>query len=376
MEAQQIPVETFHPQIHRAAYHPANIQLVDPQGTSLQGRADIPPVTLYNRDHPTEAYAIIPNKPPMSLKHHGDNWGFVYFAVVYQHVSTTGTNAVTFRVPHPSQATYVAVKQLNKQVVQQQLQKGHRENPYAEIQRMQELGDDKHVLSCRNALETNEYLFIVTTRGERTLDRVIDWGQGPPDTDDTINVHEIYCHLMEILLYLRRHGICHRDFTPDNILQLPNQQWVVMDMAMSHRMTEGWYEPVGSFGTMAYMAPEIFMNRMNQPSLVDLWSATVILYNLQTSFPLYEMPIPGNLWFTFNILAKGLSSLPMNERCVDVYNGLPEGREKEALLQRMHQHLDFSPELMELFENVLNFRVEERWGLDEVMASDYIQNGE
>ena len=316
---------------------------------------------------------------------------------------------------------YVAIKQLSLQAVHNYLRKGGQEDPYKEIARMQELGDNIHVLKCIEALRDNEYLYIITPRAcaEGTLKDVI-WGPSYSSlTRDRI--HDWMVQILEILSYLERHGICHRDLSPDNFLFLTPDHLVVFDLALSIRMphvqvqqqelpgSAGNHDnvamvqtyrttilPHGNFGTFAYMAPELFKNAVYDGVGTDLWSCVLILYNLLTRQILYHLPIPSDISFRYFVMARGLSSMPVNERTVEILSDLfaqnvttsdqkddddavdrqrrrtAQERDQCALLQRATAHINLDSAAMQILEHVLLLDPSQRWSLAQVVESNFI----
>jgi serine/threonine protein kinase len=154
----------------------------------------------------------------------------------------------------------VAIKQLRRAVFRPLLDDDGPNNPYKEVAFLQELGDDVHVLTPIEALEDDEFLYIITPRGLATLADTIPW-----ETSQTLEpgrVRSIFRQLLEIQAYLLRHGVCHRDLSPDNFLFLTQDNLVVFDFGFSLRIpvdrrTGRRYlmEGQGLFGTPPYMAP-------------------------------------------------------------------------------------------------------------------------
>lgn len=290
--------------------------------------------------------------------------------------------ANTFQAPSERSTRYVAIKRLSKRAIETYLQTGGEENPYKEIARMQELGDDMHVLSCTEALEDDEYLYIVTSMGiHGTLKDSILWSQ--PQTMDPTQVRDCFIQILNILDYLEKHGICHRDLSPDNFLFLTPTRLVAFDFALSLKVPvdengqRTLMSPQGSFGTSAWMAPEVFFNLIYDSVGSDLWSAVIVLYNLVTNQVLYRLPLASDISFRYFILAEGLASNPLNERTIEILQTtVDEGRrdQQNALLKQASAHLNMDPSVMEIFEHVLRVKPHNRWTLAQVMESDYIQS--
>ncbi|GKY92148.1 hypothetical protein MPSEU_000186100 [Mayamaea pseudoterrestris] len=382
-------IEEYHPVIHRAICRPQHAQVLHKQSM------DVPPIYLMRADHPKQAYALIPGKEPISLNHHDPNWGCIQFACIYPLVS----NTTSFRAP--SEPQFVAIKQLNKAAVEKYLRRGGHENPYKEIALMQEHGDNIHVLQCIEALQDESFLYIITPKActEGTLKDFIPWHKRevlPPE-----RIRNIFRKILAILLYLEQHQLAHRDLSPDNFLFLSPDNLVVFDLALSDRIPQATVKrrngssnkyiemqqrtlilPHGNSGTRAWQSPEIFRDRVFDGVAADLWSAMVIFYNLSTNQILYHLPHPCDIVFRYFILAKGLSSNPVNERTVEVLMELHrpgkdddvDARSNEArdLLNRAMAHLNFGRHAMQLLEHSFVINPAERWTLANAIESNYV----
>jgi serine/threonine protein kinase len=388
----------YKPVIHRALRDPPNVNV-------LHKQSDVPPVFLMRAEGPEQAYALIPGKEPISLNHHGPNWGCVYFACVYPIVPRTTNSSTTVRAPD-NKPVYVAIKQLSKSVVQQYLHQGGQENPYKEIALMQELGDNIHVLECMEALEDETYLYIITLKAcqEGTLKDFIPWYK--PETLSQPLIRDIFRKLLAILVYLEKNHVCHRDLSPDNFLFLRPDTLVVFDLALSVRIPQimvnnnhnGAEEshhrgsrrqrtlilPQGSFGTRAWQAPELFRDKIYDGVGTDLWSVLVVLYNLSTNQVLYQLPHYSDIAFRYFLLAKGLSNHPVNERTIEVLMELNQpgtsdnrnNRDAQDLLARAMKHLGFGRYLLQLFEHGLAINPGQRFTLANTIESDYVMQDE
>ena len=326
------------------------------------------------------------HKPSIKLDHHAEGWGEVRFALVLDKVDEG-----VFQVPTSDQARYVAIKKLNKRVVREYLDQGGQEDPYKEIQRMQAVGDNVHVLSCVEALECEDYIYIITPKAceeEGTLCEAIAHG-----SIDEQRAWKLYRQILGILLYLERHGIYHRDVSPDNFLFLTPDNLVIFDLALSIRLpytkTESplessevatiqrtLLEPQGTTGTLAYLDPSVYTGTASVDGVAcDLWAATLLLYNMLTGHILYRIPHPTDVKFRFFILARALSSNPMNPVAMQAMKEIMEQDEHHSIVQLAIVQRKISPRAMCVLENVLNINPSERWTLAQVVESDYVQVG-
>jgi serine/threonine protein kinase len=375
-------------------------------GEIVKSQKKLVSVDVMKAHNPTQAYLRIPSKTKKSLDHHGPGWGCVYFGIVLRRVygSSSTMNATSpssdgdellFQEPSsPEQVEYVAIKRLRKSVVLESLAQGKQENPYKEIQRMQQLGDNLHVLGCIEALQDETYLYIVMPYcQEASLVEHISWRQ-PNVLPSEDAAQHYFWQLLENLIYLRSKGICHRDLSPDNCM-LYNKRLVLTDLAMSFRIpprpTNGngngngnignLTTPLGGFGKPAYLPPEVFFHLPFDAYACDVWSATVILFNLLTGEILYELPHPSNLLFRYFLLARGISNLEMNERMVEILMELEEENnhseeQRIAIWNVAQKVMALNPNALEVLDGVLRVPPSERWSLEDILQSTWVQQGQ
>jgi serine/threonine protein kinase len=303
-----------------------------------------------------------------SLDHHAPKWGCVYFGVILPQVSPG-----VFQAPTAEQAQLVAIKRLKKSVVDHSLAQGRSENPYKEIQRMQTLGDNLHVLGCLEALvdSKNDFLYIIMPFCEQqSLVEWIPWNKGVSENQ----AKQVFSQILENIIYLHDRGICHRDLSPDNCM-IYNGRVVLIDLAMSFQMPvqvqtpgSGSYltTPMGCFGKPAFLPPEVFMNLPFDAKSCDLWSSIIILFNLLTGEILFKMPVPQDLSFRYFIQAGGLSSTPQNERTVEILLDLADDNDEDSsirqdLWNKAQKCLGLSPEVLDLLQGVLQVTPQNRW---------------
>lgn len=324
-------------------------------------------VDVVKQENPRQAYQIIKSQSKKDLDHHAPGWGSVAFGIVLPRLAEG-----VYQKPPPDCVEHVAIKRLNKQVVQESLAQGKRENPYREIYRMQTIGDNIHVLGCIEALEDEKYLYIVMPYCEcESLVEWIPWKQGFPEEQARLVFHQI----LENIIYLRRHGVCHRDLSPDNCM-IYRGRVVFTDLAMSFRFEppNSFMTPLGGFGKPAYLPPEVCYNLPFDACACDLWSSVVILFNLLTGEILCREPHPGDLGFRYCILARGISQTPVNERTVEVLMDLEGQAEQIGLLRIAARVLELSPQVLEVFDGVLRVAMQERWTTDDIANSAFMRN--
>lgn len=296
------------------------------------------------------------------------DWGKIHFCKVYERVGPLTFQDPSSQILRPED--YVAVKTLDKAAVARRLAQGYQQNPYREAARMQEIGDDLHVLKCIEFLEDDKYLYIVTRMAagkDRTLEDAIAWGD-PDELVDLDRVQTIFWKVLKILGYLEEKGVCHRDLSPGNFLFLTDDNLVVFDLEFSIRIPfhgngrRSLIRKRGRCGTFQFLAPEIYRNNEFDGVSVDLWGATIILYSLLTSQRLYQKPSNSDDNFRFYVTYRYLSHNPNGGDVAQMYALMDEGP-----LNRLNRHARmqnrFGLGLLTFFGNLLTAEPSDRSSL-------------
>jgi serine/threonine protein kinase len=360
--------------VHRAVRYPQQQQ--QQQAANLaapESAAAIPSVYLHREVNPTHAYALTGTS--INLKHHHPDWGHVHFGLVLERRHSTGFAPPT----SASEVRHVAIKELRKSVFLDALDRGGPNDPYKEVALLQELGDNVHVLQLLEALEDDEFLYIVTPRGLGTLLDIIPWHTRQPLQAD--RVRAIFRQLLDILLYLERHSICHRDLSPDNFLFLSESNVVVFDFGLSlripvdpHSGRRHLMQGQGRFGTIPYMPPEVFQLHQYDGVCSDLWAVAVNLFNLLTNQVLYNAPVYDDPSFAYFIVAGGLAPGPRNDRAEQVFQMVMADGDKDNLLSRVRSVQSLDETAAELLERLLHIDLSERWSLAQALDSDFLNS--
>jgi serine/threonine protein kinase len=385
------PPETFGPTIHAACPTPHK-RVVHPfaSSSSSQQQAmydDVPGIFLVRRENAHQAYALNdPDQTPRSIgTHRHEHWGCIYYGFICPAVPSRPGE---FQAPDPERPLRrVAIKRLHKAAVQHYLDNHGEENPLKEMARMEELGDNVHVLRHEEFLEDDIYVYIVAPYGTTLLDLWMPLHK----TDNLLEperCHAIFYKMLDILVYLLERGIHHHDVSPDNFLFLEgnDSNLVIFDLALSMRMPvnaatghRAVIAPHARYGTYVCMDPIVFWEQHYDGHGMDLWAVGVILYFLLTNQVLYETPQASDLCFVYSIVARGLSSEPLNERAIEVFHMAANNPEyanvdwTAKLNAQATAHLNLSPEAVELLDNMLRTSPFERYTLAQVYESAYVQ---
>lgn len=373
------PPEQIEPEIHEAIANP-QIWVVPSSTEGFRQRIQAQPVFrevfLSRRNNASQAYQIIqpPAFNPVELSHGGPIWGYLFMGILFRR----RPEDLLYEEPTEQTAQRVAIKRLDLSVVNMELQNGSRENPFKEIYRMQTIGDDIHVLGMIEALQDENYLYIITP-----------WCQGgclssniPLVPNDQYSVEGqariLFQQILENLHYVNNvHELCHRDIKPANFLVSSNGRILISDLAMSFKMPDGGYvKDIGQFGTPPYMPPEIALSQPFDGAKCDLWAAIVSLYSMVTGLPyLYRTPRPDDLLFRYTIMARGLSRDKHNELVQEILNDVNNNNEAQMIKTVAQRITNLSTDILELFENSLTLNPDHRWGSQEAARSTWMRTG-
>jgi serine/threonine protein kinase len=363
---------------------------VRPYDAAEQGEQGEKRIFVMRALNPQKAY-IETERPSECLDRHAPGWGNVHTCMVVTRVEDdldARDSLPTFQYPAKNQVQYVSIKKLGRSVVAEYLANGGQENPNNEVSRMQQYGHDNlHVVGCIEALYDATHLYIVSPRCE-SLQAMIPWGENLVFPE--FRVCAYFVHLLQVLQYLQREGICHRNLSSDKMM-IYQGRLVVSDLGMSFRIPppqeasapQGGpapatvlVRPFGCHGEREYLAPEVRHNFPFNPHACDLWSSIVILFTWLTSEILYEDSHPENLKFLYFVQAGGCSRTPINELTAelqDTHVSLLTSPERASFQRMVAKVKQLSPEVLELFEGVLQVNPQNRWNLDQVIGCEWIR---
>ena len=336
-------------------------------------------VHLVKEVNPTQAYRMDDNIDTKTLDHHGTGWGIICFGFVLPRLAEG-----VYLDPNSDNRELVAIKCLNKQVVEGQLRRGHPEDPYKEINRMRAIGDNIHVLGCIEALQNETHIYVIMPYCNQVSLRS-SFPENQDMSEDQTRLRQarlVFQQIVQNLMYLRHHRICHRDLSPGNCMMYRGRV-VFNDLARSFQLPpEGWnVNGTGSHGTIQFQPPEVYMNFPYNAYGCDLWAAVGILFMLWTGHVLYQIPEPEDLYYRYFIMARGISMEPWNELTEEVWPDILEAElvsefcdqnPRPSFVEIKSSFLKLSPEAREIFANVLRLVSHERWGLDEVSGSRFL----
>ena len=364
MEAQQgppqivQPLDEPQPELELCLTNqPASLVHEEDPSVLLEGRID-----LVKASDPVQAYVfdvVDGHIQRWPLQPNVPGWGDLFVCKVLPRRPDG-----VYLIPNPDRCERVAIKCLNKQVVERERRAGNRKDPYREIYRMQTIGDNVHVLKCEALYdETNIYIVMPYCEEHSLFSTFLFFEDGLPEAE----ARGYFQQMFENLTYLRDHQICHRDLSLDNCL-IYQGRVVFSDFSHSFRLPPDAVHVHGTadpHGTIAYQPPDVLQGLPYHAYKCDLWAAVVSLFNLLTGEMLYSLPVPGDLKFCFFILCGGISMTPRHDLMNEIWIGLNEAQRQE-FGSIMTRYLELSQEVKEIFDGVL--RMSDRWDLDAVAA--------
>jgi len=140
--------------------------------------------------------------------------------------------------------------------------------------------DHPHILSLRDAVETDTHWVLVTELAHGELYEVlVDDGTLPEAV-----VASIAKQLVSALAYLHARRIVHRDIKPQNVLVASGGRVMLADMGFAREMSASTIMLSSLKGTPLYLAPEMLLEQRYDAS-ADLWGLGVLLFELAAGKP-------------------------------------------------------------------------------------------
>lgn len=146
--------------------------------------------------------------------------------------------------------------------------------------------------------------------------------------------------------FMHCNGIAHRDLSLENFLLDANDTVKLCDFGLATAVPSLRNDAVGK---PFYMAPEVVSQQMYDPIKADVWSLGVVLFIMLTGIPLVELASDADSRFRI-LKARGLKSL------LDMWQ---------------LTHL-FTPNALDLLQQMLDTNPDTRMSLDQVMKHVYV----
>ena len=322
-------------------------------------------VEVMRMHNPTQAYITLPGHPPKLLNPLVPGWGEEILGSILHRESS---GHLLFTHPKsPEDLERVVIKRLRKAVVHNALARGFflGEDPYIDILRMQTIGDNTHVLSCIDALQDDTYLYVITPYCEHDLN---SWIMASSRQQGSENfAKDVFTNMLQNIEYLQRHKICHRNITPGTC-KFYKGRILLTGLGYSFRAPErgSLIRNIGAIvGEPSYIPPEVFVGLPYDAQVYDLWSTTVIVFNLLTGCMLYKHPVPDDMLFRYFVLANGLSRCPYNVLTREVVSGLHDTHVRTTIMNLSQKCAALSPEILQLFEGCFCIAPYKRWTIQD-----------
>ncbi|CAM9478596.1 unnamed protein product [Ectocarpus fasciculatus] len=250
---------------------------------------------------------------------------------------------------------YFAIKELKVDKLIEMQGRTH-EDPLKEVAALQYLPKHPNVLACTEALLDENSIYIVTPfhgGGEvfNALSASGRFGEG--------QARLLFRQVLDGLLHLKRHGVCHRDVSLENLLFAEGGVVKLVDFGLALRIPQNedgsarTIPPQGPCGKPYYMAPEVVASSSSSGFdgfAVDVWACGILVFAMLTGVAPFELALP---------------SQDMRFHTVAVREKLTE------LLSAWNMPL--SPEATDLIQSCLLLAPERRPSLEELVNHDWLK---
>ncbi len=159
-----------------------------------------------------------------------------------------------------------------------------------------------------------------------------------------LEVQSYLLQLLPALQYLHSNGVVHRDLKPANLFLTPSMVLKLGDFGLATRINYTGERRRTICGTPNYIAPEVLDPRIGHSFQADLWSLGVLVYTLLVGVPPFETE---DAQTTYTRIRQAAYSFP--------------------------EHLNLSRACKELISGLLVPDPEQRFSLDQVKASRFMQ---
>ncbi|CAM9900634.1 unnamed protein product [Scytosiphon promiscuus] len=196
----------------------------------------------------------------------------------------------------PTPASF-AIKELSLARLRENQGRTH-EDPLREVAALQYLSGHPNVLTCTEALRNADSIYIVTPfySGGEMLDVLRH--RGPFEEREA---RPLFRQMLEGLLHLKRHGVCHRDVSLENLLLTEGGVVKLIDFGLALRIPQTAdgrarvLSPQGLCGKPYYTAPEVLASSGGFDGFaVDVWACGIVLFILLTGAPPFERALPSH----------------------------------------------------------------------------------
>ncbi|CAM9161112.1 unnamed protein product, partial [Hapterophycus canaliculatus] len=250
---------------------------------------------------------------------------------------------------------YFAIKELSLDKLREMQGKTH-EDPLREVAALQYLPRHPNVLTCTEALYDEDSIYVVTPfySGGEVFDALA--GRGRFDESEA---RPLFRQMLEGLLHLKTHGVCHRDVSLENLVLAKGGVVKLIDFGLALRIPQTAdgravpLPPQGPCGKQYYMAPEVLASASSSGFdgfAVDVWACGIVLFVMLTGVPLFELALPSR-----------------DQRCYIV-----SVEERLADMLKEWQVSPLSTEVTDLIQSCLLLASERRPSLETLLSNPWV----
>ncbi|CAM9314809.1 unnamed protein product [Ectocarpus sp. 6 AP-2014] len=250
---------------------------------------------------------------------------------------------------------YFAIKELKVDKLIEMQGRTH-EDPLKEVAALQYLPKHPNVLACTEALLDENSIYIVTPfySGGEVFNALSANGRFEEG-----QARLLFRQVLDGLLHLKRHGVCHRDVSLENLLFAEEGVVKLVDFGLALRIPQSEdgsariIPPQGPCGKPYYMAPEVVASSTSSGFdgfAVDVWACGILVFAMLTGVAPFELALPSH---------------DMRFHTVAVRERLTE------LLSAWNMPL--SPEATDLIQSCLLLAPERRPSLEELVNHDWLK---
>ncbi|CAM9315996.1 unnamed protein product [Ectocarpus sp. 6 AP-2014] len=250
---------------------------------------------------------------------------------------------------------YFAIKELSLGHLQE-MQGKTLEDPLREVSALQYLPSHPNVLTCTEALldENSIYIVMPFYSGGEVFDVLMDSGRFEED-----EARLLLRQVLDGLLHLKRHGVCHRDVSLENLVLTEEGVVKLVDFGLALRIPQNedgsarTIPPQGACGKPHYIAPEVLASSSSKSGFdgfaVDVWASGILLFVMLTGVAPFEVALPSH--------DERLHTVAVKENLAELLSTW---------------NISLSPEATDLIQSCLLFAPERRPSLEALANHDWL----
>ncbi|CAM9489710.1 unnamed protein product [Ectocarpus fasciculatus] len=250
---------------------------------------------------------------------------------------------------------YFAIKELSLGQLQD-MQGQTLEDPLREVAALQYLPSHSNILTCTEALldENSIYIVMPFYSGGEIFDVLMDSGRFQEG-----DARLVFRQVLDGLLHLKRHGVCHRDVSLENLMLAEEGVVKLVDFGLALRIPQNedgsarTIPPQGACGKPYYIAPEVLASSSSKSKFdgfaVDVWACGILLFVMLTGVAPFEVALPSH--------DERLHTVAVKENLAELLSAW---------------NMPLSPEATDLIQSCLLFAPERRPSLEALANHDWL----